>query len=97
MAAAAGVYFLEAKPKPLFHAASENDPLVTFAMQQRTLNRVKQLNGCDSKGEEWAKGCLRYASSSGTPVMIYLHDQGHAYPEAAPTLIVKFFQEQVKK
>jgi polyhydroxybutyrate depolymerase len=97
VAAAAGVYFLEAKPKPLFHAVSENDPLVTFAMQQRTLNHVKKLNHCDSKGEEWAKGCLRYPSTSGTPVVIYLHDQAHNYPEAAPALIVKFFQEQAKK
>jgi polyhydroxybutyrate depolymerase len=106
VAAAAGPYFVDAKPKPLFHAASEKDPLVTFTMQQRTLDRVKKLNGCDDQGEDWAKGatgakeakgCLRYASKKGTPVVIYLHDEGHKYPEAAPALIVKFFQEQSKK
>src|SRR5262245_6625200 len=62
VAAAAGLYFQDAKPKPLFHAASEKDPLVTFAMQQRTLDRVKKLNGCGDQGEDWAKGCLRYSS-----------------------------------
>jgi polyhydroxybutyrate depolymerase len=97
VAAAAGVYFLEAKPKPVFHAGSEKDPLVKFAMQERTLDRVKKLNGCGAQGKEWAKGCLLYPSKSGTPVVIYLHDQGHAYPEAAPALIVRFFQEQGKK
>jgi polyhydroxybutyrate depolymerase len=97
VAAAAGLYFVDAKPKPLFHAASERDPLVTFAMQLRTLDRVKKLNGCDDKGEEWAKGCLRYPSKNGTPVVIYLHGEGHKYPEATPALIVKFFQEQAKK
>jgi len=97
VAAAAGVYFLDAKPKPLFHAASEKDPLVTFAMQQRTLDRVKKLNGCGDAGEEWAKGCQRFASKSGPPVVIYLHDEGHKYPEATPELIVKFFKDQVKK
>jgi polyhydroxybutyrate depolymerase len=97
VAASAGLYFLEAKPKPLFHAASEKDPLVTFAMQQRTLDRVKKMNGCDEQGAEWAKGCMRYPSKAGNPVVIYLHDEGHKYPEATPALIVKFFQEHAKK
>ena len=97
VAAAAGLYFADARPKPLFHAASEKDPLVTFAMQQRTLDRVKKLNGCGDEGEDWAKGCRRYPSKSGAPVVIYLHGEGHKYPEATPELIVKFFQEQAKK
>jgi polyhydroxybutyrate depolymerase len=97
VAAAAGLYFRDAKPKPLFHAASEKDPLVTITMQQRTLDHVKKLNRCDDKGEDWAKGCLHYPSKNGTPVVIYLHDQGHKYPEATPALIVKFFKEQTKK
>jgi len=97
VAAAAGVYFLDAKPKPVFHAASESDPLVTFAMQQRTLDRVKKLNGCAADGEEWAKGCQRYTSKSGALVVVYLHEEGHKYPEATPELIVKFFKEQAKK
>ena len=97
VAATAGVYFTDAKAKPLFHAASEKDPLVTFAMQKRTLDRVKKLNGCEDHGEEWAKGCRRFASKSGTPVVIYLHDEGHRYPAATPALIVKFLQEHSKK
>ena len=99
VAASAGVYFITAKPnpKPLFHAASEKDPLVTFAMQQRTLTRVKKLNGCDEKGEDWAKGCLRYSSKQGTPVVIFLHGEGHKYPAATPALIVKFFKEHAKE
>jgi polyhydroxybutyrate depolymerase len=97
VAAAAGLYFADAKPKPLFHAASETDPLVTFAMQKRTLDRVKKLNRSSDNGEEWAKGCLSYPSKGGTPVVIYLHGEGHKYPEATPALIVKFFQEHRNK
>jgi len=97
VAAAGGVYFLDAKPKPLFHAASEKDPLVKFAMQEKTLDHVKKLNGCEAKGEEWDKGCTKYPSKSDTPVVIYLHDEGHKYPATTPELIVKFFKEQVKK
>jgi polyhydroxybutyrate depolymerase len=97
VAAAAGLYFADAKPKPLSHAASERDPLVKFAMQQRTLDRVKKLNGCEGAGEDWANGCRRYASKIGMPDVIYLHREGHKYPEATPSLIVKFFKEQPKK
>src|SRR5262245_15859808 len=82
-AAAAGPYLVAARPKPVFHAASEQDPLVTFAVQQRTLDRVKRLNGCGDRGEAWAKGCLRYPSERGAPVVVYLHGEGHRYPEAA--------------
>jgi polyhydroxybutyrate depolymerase len=96
VAAAAGPYFAEAKPKPLFHAASEKDPLVTFAMQDRTLDRVKKLDDCAAKGEEWAKGCLRYPSKIGAPVVVFLHDEGHRYPPQAPELIVKFFKEEAR-
>lgn len=97
VAASAGIYFVDAKPKPVFHAASEKDPLVTFAMQSRTLDRVKKLNGCQDQGETWAKGCLQYPSKNDCPVVIYLHEEGHKYPEPTPKLIVKFFQEQRKK
>jgi polyhydroxybutyrate depolymerase len=97
VAATAGLYFLQAKPKPLFHAGSESDPLVRFAMQQRTLDRVKKLNGCADQGEAWAKDCLLYPSKSGPPVVVYRHGEGHRYPEATPALIVKFFQSQTKK
>jgi polyhydroxybutyrate depolymerase len=97
VAAGAGVYFKDAKPKPVFHAASEQDPLVTFAMQTRTLDRVKKLNGCSEKGEDWAKGCTLYPSNNGSPVVIFLHGEGHKYPAETPGLIVKFFKEQVRK
>jgi polyhydroxybutyrate depolymerase len=97
VAAAAGPYFASAKPKPLFHAASESDPLVRFAIQQRTLDRVKKLNGCDGAGEDWDRGCRLYASGKDAPVVIYLHDAGHRYPERTPDLIVKFFRQQARK
>lgn len=97
VATAAGPYFLEAKPKPVFHLASETDELVKIAMQNRTIDRVKKLNGCADNGDEWAKGCVKYSSATGTPVVVYMYDGGHKYPSAAPELIVKFFQENARK
>jgi hypothetical protein len=90
-------YFIEAKPKPLLHAASEKDPLVTIGMQQRTLDRVKRLNGCNNMAERWAENCQIYPSKTGTPVIVCLHDEGHRYPEWIPAVIVRFFKEHSKQ
>ena len=96
VAAAAGPYFLRAKPKPVFHAVGLADPLVRPAMQQRTLDRVKQLNGCDGPPERWAEGATLYPSKGGTPVVAYTHDGGHEYPREAPGLITRFFRDQAR-
>lgn len=97
VAAAAGMYFVDAKPKPMFHAASETDELVKIAMQKRTIDRVKKLDGCGDQGSEWAKGCLKYSSKDGPPVVVYMYDGGHKYPSDVPELIVRFFKENEKK
>lgn len=97
VATAGGPYLAKAGPKPLFHAVGRGDPLVKFAMQGRTLDLAKRLNGCDGPGEGWAEGCQRFPSQKGAPVVVYTHDGGHEYPAAAPDLIAKFFKEQAPK
>lgn len=92
----AGPFFAAARPKPLFHAAGTKDPLVRFAAQERTIARVKALNGCDVPGQDWAPGARRFPSPQGTPVVVYTHDGGHEYPAAVPDLIVRFFREEVR-
>ena len=42
------------KPKPVMHIAGEKDALVKFEWQQRTIERVRKLNGCDAEGKPWA-------------------------------------------
>jgi polyhydroxybutyrate depolymerase len=85
------------KPKPVMHIAGENDELVKFAIQQRAMDRVREINGCADKGEEWATGCLQYASKHGTPFVSYIHPGTHKYPAEAPALIVKFFKDHTRK
>ena len=89
------------KAKPCLHIAGEKDPLVKFAWQEATMKKVEKLNGCDEKGKEWAKeGKLvgsKYESKGGTPFISLIGPGGHEFPDEAPKLIVKFFQEQVKK
>jgi polyhydroxybutyrate depolymerase len=87
----------EARPLPVLHAAGEKDPLVPFALQMRALSAVKAHNGCEEAGKDWAKGCTLYPSSKDAPVVVFVHPGDHAYPDAAPPLIVRFFKEHARR
>jgi polyhydroxybutyrate depolymerase len=80
------------KPKPVLHVAGEKDALVKFAWQQQTMNALRKLNEC-GEGKPWAKDCTLYESRLGAPVVTYIHPGTHKFPETAPALIVRFFQE----
>ena len=85
-----------ARPKPMLHIAGESDPLVRFVAQKRVMAAVREINGCEETGKEWAKGCLQYASAKGTPFVSFIHPGDHKDPAEAPALIVKFFKEHVR-
>jgi polyhydroxybutyrate depolymerase len=82
-----------AKPKPMLHIAGENDPLVRFAGQKIAMQAVRNINGCEAEGKEWAKNCLEYPSSKGVPFVSFIHPGDHKYPAEAPALIVRFFKQ----
>lgn len=83
------------KPKPVLHMAGENDPLVRFDWQKRTIDGLLKLNGCD-EGKPWGEHCTLYPSKSGTPVVTYIHAGRHELPRDVPSVIVKFFKEHAK-
>lgn len=91
-AAAALRQTADRQPKPVFHLAGENDPLVKYAWQQITIDRVRKLNGCDETGKPAGEHCTEYPSPTGTPVVTYIHPGGHEFPKDAPARIVQFFQ-----
>lgn len=84
------------KPKPAMHIAGKNDALVKFRWQERTMTAIRMVDGCDEKGEPWAKDCTLYPSKTGTPLVTMIYNGTHRYPAEAPALIVRFFKEQVK-
>ncbi len=97
--APSGAFSIQVKSfaaKPAMHIAGRNDELVKFSHQERMIEAVKKVNGCDEKGTEWAKDCTLFTSKGGTPLVTMLYDGSHKYPQEAPSLIVKFFKEQVK-
>ncbi len=97
-ASAAGVRQLSAlKPKPVLHVAGEKDELVKFAWQQQTIAALKKVNQCAAGvGEPWEKIATKFTSSLGAPVVTYIHPGTHAFPAAAPALIVAFFKQHAR-
>lgn len=95
--AAASRVARELTPKPAMHIAGRNDQLVLFRWQERTIEAVRQINGCEETGREWAKDCTQYASPGGMPFVAFIHDGTHKYPAEAPPLIIKFFKEHQRK
>jgi len=91
-AAAASKSLGQLKPKPVLHVAGQNDPLVKFAWQKLTIDRLRQLNQCGD-GKEWGKWCTEYPSKIGAPVVTFIHPGTHQFPAEAPAAIVKFFQQ----
>ena len=83
------------KPKPVLHMAGENDPLVRFAWQERTMEEVRKINGCGD-GTPWGEHCTMYPSKGGTPVVTYIHSGGHQLPDEVPPVIVRFFKQYAK-
>lgn len=82
------------KAKPTFHLMGSNDPLVKTSWQETMVERLKQLNQCDTEPQPWAMGAGKlFRSKSHTPVVVFIHEQGHKFPDNGAQLIVKFFKE----
>lgn len=91
-AAAAPTLMDKLQPKPVLHVAGENDPLVKFAWQQTTMNKLRQINQC-GEGQPGENGYTLYPSKVGAPVVTLIHPGEHQFLRSAPAEIVKFFKQ----
>lgn len=85
------------KALPTLHVAGEQDKIVRFASQERTIEEVRKLNGCDPAGKAAGKWCTEFSSLQGPTVITMIHPGAHEVPDEAPPRIVEFFKSQVKK
>lgn len=81
------------QPKPVFHVAGKNDPLVLYSWQLETMEFVRSLNRCEGSWDDEAGKITLYASPLGAPLATYIHDGGHEVPEGVLSDIVAFFKE----
>jgi polyhydroxybutyrate depolymerase len=98
----AGRRLKDMMPKPCLHIAGRKDDVVRFDSQEKSMELIRQLNGCEANGQPLAKGAKLlsdtiYCSKSGTPFVSIIHPGGHEVPNAAGGLIVRFFKEHAKK
>jgi polyhydroxybutyrate depolymerase len=89
--------FHPSEPRPVLHYGGERDNLVKFSEQQKTIDEVRKIDGCEPRGEPCGVNCTLYPSSKAAPVETFIHQFGHIYPPPVTPLIVKFFQEHPKK
>jgi polyhydroxybutyrate depolymerase len=83
--------------RPVMHVAGENDNLVKYVWQERTIKQLRRINGCDEKGAPWGPaGATLYPSKAGGPVVAWVHQGKHGLPPKAAEQIVKFFKEYAR-
>jgi polyhydroxybutyrate depolymerase len=61
------------------------------------MDAVREINGCQEEGREWAQDCVLYPSSKGAPFVAFIHSGGHEYVAEAPPLIVRFFKQHARR
>ncbi|MGE3806286.1 MAG: PHB depolymerase family esterase [Gemmataceae bacterium] len=81
------------KPKPVLHVAGEKDFIVPFEMQQKSMEFIRKVNGCDANGKPAGEMCTEYPSKTGTPLVALIHPGSHNVPREAPKRIVEFFKQ----
>jgi polyhydroxybutyrate depolymerase len=92
-AAGFGRDVLSAKPKPAILLAGEQDQVVPFENQKRSMDFVLRLNQCDMKGTARGQELTFYKSKVGADVLAYIYPGAHALPQNSGAVIVKFFKE----
>jgi polyhydroxybutyrate depolymerase len=55
-----------------------------------------KLNNCSAVGKPYGEHVTEYPSTSGTPVVTFIHDGNHTPPPGAWEAIAKFLKGQVK-
>lgn len=94
--AAGGLAVVSPEPTPVFHMSGLNDPLVKYAMQERSLKVVMKTNQCETEGHKIGEFMTRYESKVNAPVVHYVHQGGHELPEDALAESIKFLKTFVK-
>jgi polyhydroxybutyrate depolymerase len=80
-------------PKPILHVAGTQDHTIKFDSQEKTIELARKINGATGKGESCGGGCTVFNPSAGAPVMTWIHQGGHEYPDGTSERIVTFFKQ----
>ena len=86
-----GTSVLPVVPKPFLQIGGKNDRNIQFALQAQAMETARRVDGV-TNGEACGRNCTFYPSVTGTPVMTFVHEGGHEWPDGTSQQIAKFFQ-----
>jgi polyhydroxybutyrate depolymerase len=87
-----GAMIQQAKPRPVFMIAGEQDPIVPFEGQKRAIGVVRKVLKTDSSKAKSEGFLTTEPGTSGTELVTYIHPGGHEFPKEALPAILAFFQ-----
>jgi len=79
-------------PKPVFVIAGDRDRVVQFEDQQASFELAIDVNNVRDESMECGSGCTLYGATTGTPVMVWIHQGAHVYPRGSSEGIATFFR-----
>ncbi|MCI0389154.1 MAG: esterase [Acidobacteria bacterium] len=96
-AAQGGLMIRDAAPRSIFAIAGENDPIVPYDGQARSIEVYRRVLKTDSS-KAVTKGYAKIEPGiNGTELVTYLHPGGHEFPQDALLVVVEFFKRHSRK
>jgi polyhydroxybutyrate depolymerase len=86
-----GTSVLPAVPKPLLQVGGKADGNIRFELQEQAMETARRVDGV-SRGESCGPNCTLYPSANNTPVVTFIHQGGHEWPDGISQQIARFFQ-----
>jgi polyhydroxybutyrate depolymerase len=96
-AAQGGLMIRDATPRSIFAIAGENDRIVRYDGQVRSIEVYRMVLKTDSS-KAVTKGYAKIEPGiNGTELVTYLHPGGHEFPQEALPLVVDFFKRHSRR
>ena len=85
------------EPRPVFHVAGTRDPQIRFAEQQQAIDAAMRAAGVAGPGSPCGGECTIYGAGTAAPVMTWIHQGGHTYPNGTSMRIAMFFRDHPRR
>jgi len=96
-AAQGGLMIRDAAPRSIFAIAGENDQIVRYDGQVRSIEVYRGVLKIDSSKAVTNGYAKIEPGINGTELVTYLHPGGHEFPQDALPLVVEFFKRHSRK
>jgi len=82
------------QPKPVMQIAGKQDDVFPFEAQMQMIAILKKVNRSAEPPVPWGNELSAlYPSTTGAPLVTYIHPGGHNVPKESLPLMIQFFKE----